>query len=132
LGGHAYLARFTWYPASRRVAFVGHSVLFQGLVVAEDGNLDAVEIWHGEGGRWRMEVESEKRYCRRVPLRVVATLFDLCRMRQRVLRHVGIAGVHGFYFFQTLEKFRQTGAGGDERRAGSTVFSPFIEGGVGT
>ena len=43
-----------------------------------------------------MKGESEKRYCGRVPLRMATMLFDLCRVRQRVLRHVGIVGVHRF------------------------------------
>jgi len=45
-----------------------------------------------------MEGEGEKRYCGRVPLRAATMLFDPCRVRQRVLRHVGIAGVYGFFF----------------------------------
>jgi len=74
-----------------------------------------------------MEGESEKRYCRRVPLRMVATPFDLCRVRQRVLRHVVIADLHGYSFFQTLKKFRQTGAGGGEYRVVNTIFSPWFK-----
>jgi hypothetical protein len=44
-----------------------------------------------------MEGEGEKRYCGRVPLRMATMLFDLCRVRQRVLRHVGLAGTCAFF-----------------------------------
>ena len=97
MGGHTHLARLAWYPTGGRIAFVGHFVLFQGLAVADDCNLDAVEVWHGRMEDGGMEGEGEKRYCGRVPLRMATMLFDLCRVRQRVLRHVGIVGVYGFF-----------------------------------
>ena len=98
MGDRAHLACLARYPTGGRIAFIGHFILFQGFVVADDCDLDAVDIGHGESGGWRMEGEGEKRYCGRVPLRAATMLFDPCRVRQRVLRHVGIAGVYGFFF----------------------------------
>jgi len=67
-----------------------------------------------------MEEEGEKRYCGRVPLRMATMLSTFCRMRQRVLRHVVMVGVRGF--FSTLQKSSKLGLVGDERRVYLELF----------